>query len=126
MDNYDVGIGTEQIMLDVNVGTVGVTATVVTVNNEKIASSKDGNNIVNVNIGSADKLKNSDLIIQTMIDISHIENDLRTKAIENTVINYCLKGSSSELEDKIYDRNPSQLIWLSDCKVMILKVIKLI
>ncbi len=106
---YDLGMDTNQISLSVTVGTVGIAHTRVNIarsggQNTNIAESNvESGNIPEKNIGNASELRNSYIVIHTMIDFSNIEKELWPNQKEKLIIRYYLNGGFSGSQEYNHD-----------------------
>lgn len=100
-ETYNTGMDQNQISSAVNVGTTGTAYSTMYIarNGEdplKIAESNENNgNIVSQVIGKASELRNSYLIIRTIIDLSNIDPSLWINQQQNLSIKYSLDGGFS-------------------------------
>ena len=98
---YDTGIDTNQIKCAVKIGTVGIAYTAMYIARTggqwtKIKeSSTDSGNIRAFTLGKAVNLKNSYLVIRTIIDFSNIDNNLWGVQEDSIVARYHFEGGFS-------------------------------
>jgi hypothetical protein len=94
---YNIGIDTNQIML----GTVGTAYTSVYSTRSGgqqtkiVESNEDSGNIAEANIGDATSLRNSYLVVRTIIDLSNIDPTLWANQKDNIISKYNIKGGFS-------------------------------
>jgi hypothetical protein len=121
---YQTGIDTNQISLGVTVGTVGTAYTSVDLargdgQQSKIAeSNEDSGNIADANIGNASFLRNSYLIIRTIIDLSNIDPQLWGNQKDNLIIRYHLTGGLSG--DQIYNQDLDDIVSSPNGKTIVI------
>ena len=127
---YNTGIDTNQITLEVKVGTVGTAYTSVYLargggQQTKIAeSNEDSGNISEINIGEASTLRNSYLVILTSIDLTNIEPDLWENQGDNLRVRYHLNGGFSGYQ--VYNQDTDDTKILPNGKILITKPIELL
>jgi len=120
---YETGIDTNVITLGVKVGTVGVAYTSAIIIRSggqytKVAeSNQDSGSIAETNIGTAADLKNSYLIVRTIIDLSHIDKSLWENQKDNLVIRYHLSGGFSG--NQVYNQDLDDINTSPDGKIII-------
>ena len=102
MSIYITGNGPQQISLTVDIGTVGLAGTRVSINKQcnpllPIASSADvsGDILPSKEIGSANSIQGSELLISTIIDLRIFGNiDARKAEADRVMQTYSLYGGS--------------------------------
>ena len=128
---YKSGKDENKIELDVAVGTVGVANTVVTQRwsggTFKIIRGSDENsgNIPEFVVGTAEELRDSYLVISTVIDFANIPKRDREKSREKIAIFYTLDGGFSGYQYFNYDTD-DQITSLGGKIVVIIKPIKML
>ena len=121
---YNTGVDTNQIILGVTVGTVGTAYTSVYSSRSggqqtKIAeSNEDSGNIAEANIGDATNLRNSYLVIRTIIDFSNVDPTLWANQKDNLISRYNFKGGFSG--DQIYDHDIDDIISSPNGKTIVI------
>jgi hypothetical protein len=122
---YITGEDTNSITLGVKVGTQGTAySSVYTAHSggleTKIADSEDATgSIRNVNIGKASKLRNSYLLISTVIDLSAFD----PTTWDNLTIRYHLNGGGSG--NQVYNQDIDDTKMLPNGKILVTKPIEL-
>jgi hypothetical protein len=120
---YETGIDTNQITLGVKVGTEGTAYTSANIirsggQQTKIAeSNEESGNISEKNIGNSSDLRNSYLIVRTIIDLSNIDKSLWSNLKENLVIRYQLSGGFSA--NQVYNQDLDDINTSPEGKIII-------
>ncbi|WP_109097706.1 hypothetical protein [Aquimarina sp. AU58] len=128
---YEIGNDTNQINCTVKIGTVGVAYTAVYIARSggqwsqiKESTSSSGN-IKSFLVGQAIDLRDSYLVIRTIIDFSTIDKDLWNEQKNNIVARYYLKGGL--LGAQTYNHDTDDITSSSNGKIVVItKPIKLI
>jgi hypothetical protein len=127
---YNTGLDTNPISLEVKVGTVGTAYTSVYLarsggQQTKIAESNvNSGNISLQEIGKAADLKNGYLVILTSIDLSNVDPANWPGATENMVLRYHLSGGFSG--DQIYNQDTDDIKVLPKGQILVTKPIQLV
>lgn len=108
---YDTGMDNNTIELEVKIGSVGVayTATYLFRTGGQWTKLKESNeesgNIPNSEIGKADYLRKSYIVIRTMIDFGHLTEQEREIAVVNIRTAYIFSGGFSGIQNYNYDND---------------------
>lgn len=127
---YNTGMDTNQIILGVTIGTVGTAYTSVYLTRSggqqtKIAESDENSgNIVPTNIGKAEVVRNSYLVILTSIDLTNAEKNTWENQGDNLIIRYRLSGGFSG--DQVYNQDTDDTKILPNGKILVTKPIELL
>ena len=128
---YDTGIETNRINCAIKIGTVGVAYTAIYIERSggqwsKIKeSTTNSGNIKAFALGKAASLKNSYLVIRTIIDLSNIDKSLWKNQEDNIVARYYFKGGFSA--SQVYNQDTDDVISSPDGKIIVIsKPIQLI
>ena len=107
--SYNMGADTNEISLEVAAGTVGVAHSAVTQrwtggSHEVIRESNaDSGNIPKFNAGKAKDLRNSFLVVTTVVDFANIPKQNWEQAAKTLSVNYSLDGGFSGHQAFAYD-----------------------
>lgn len=121
---YNTGIDTNQIELDVKVGTQGTAYTSVNLartggENRKIAESNaNSGDILKKDIGDAKTIRDAYLIIRTTIDFSSFPTELWPNLADTVVVKYHFNGGFSG--DQIYNYDTDDIDIVLNGKVVVI------
>ncbi|MCX6246145.1 MAG: hypothetical protein NTW10_00290 [Bacteroidetes bacterium] len=107
--DYETGIDTNTIFLEVTVGTPATATTIVFLtlpglDPEVIAESGNSNgNIPETPIGKAGKIRNGFLRIETTVDLGTLPESTWPAATEKLVVTYVLNGGTSGRDEFTFD-----------------------
>jgi hypothetical protein len=108
---YDTGMDNNSINLEVKIGTVGVayTATYLFRTGGQWTkfseSNEESGNIPNSEIGKANYLRKSYIIIRTMLDFTHLTESEREVAVKNISAEYSFSGGFSGIQRYSFDND---------------------
>jgi hypothetical protein len=108
---YDTGMDNNSINLEVKLGSVGVAYTATYLFRSggiwtKISeSNEDSGNIQNAAIGTTEFLRKSYIVVRTLIDFSHLDENQREMATKNIYMKYTFSGGFSGIQEFNYDND---------------------
>lgn len=120
---YETGIDNNSISCAVRVGTVGVAYTSADIirsggQTTRVAESNEqSGSISERTIGSASYLRDSYLVVRTIIDLSHVDKSLWAGQKDNLVIRYALNGGFSG--SQVYNQDLDDINTSPDGKIII-------
>jgi hypothetical protein len=128
---YDTGMDNNSIKLDVKIGTVGVAYTATYLFRtggqwtELSESNEENGSIPESEIGKANYLRKSYIVIRSMIDFGHLSENEREIAVKNIRASYIFSGGFSGYQDYNFD-NDDLTITPDKKLVTIIKAIEMI
>jgi hypothetical protein len=128
---YDTGMDNNSINLDVKIGTVGVAYTATYLFRTggqwtKLSESNEKNgNIPESEIGKANYLRKSYIVIRSMINFGHLSQNEREIAVNNIRASYIFSGGFTGHQDYNFD-NDDLTITPDKKLVTIIKAIEMI
>jgi|GEM_PF-3398456 len=128
---YDTGMDNNSIKIEVKIGTVGVAYTASYLfrtggQSTKLSeSNEESGNIPESEIGKADYLRKSYIVIRTMIDFGHLTDQEREIAVDNIRTAYIFLGGFSGSQNYNYD-NDDLTITPDKKSAIIIKAIEMI